>query len=241
MINRIVVAALLLASVAVPAAAQKGGGGKKATAPATASATLKTSVDSVSYSIGMQIAQQIKSGPLEVNAEALAAGIADAIKGTPQLTEDQMKQILMAIQTKMAGEQQAAQQKAGEVNKKAGEEFLAKNKTKEGVRTTPSGLQYEVLTEGTGPSPKATDQVTVHYKGTLLDGKVFDSSYDRGEPAKFGLNQVIPGWTEGLQLMKEGGKYRFYIPAELAYGPGGSGPIGPNSTLIFDVELLKVN
>lgn len=124
-----------------------------------------------------------------------------------------------------------------------GQQFLAENAKKEGVKTTPSGLQYEVIKEGTGKSPKATDTVLVHYKGTLLDGTEFDSSYSRNEPISFPLNRVIPGWTEGVQLMKEGAKYKFFIPSNLAYGAGGTpgGPIGPNETLIFEVELLKVN
>lgn len=128
-----------------------------------------------------------------------------------------------------------------EENKAAGAAFLATNATKPNVKTTASGLQYEILTPGTGTtSPKATDTVTVHYKGTTIDGKEFDSSYSRGEPTSFPLNRVIPGWTEGVQLMKEGAKYRFYIPSELAYGEQGAGPIAPNSTLIFDVELIKI-
>jgi FKBP-type peptidyl-prolyl cis-trans isomerase FkpA len=128
-----------------------------------------------------------------------------------------------------------------EENKAAGAAFLATNATKPNVKTTASGLQYEILTPGTGTtSPKATDNVTVHYKGTTIDGKEFDSSYSRGEPTSFPLNRVIPGWTEGVQLMKEGAKYRFYIPSELAYGDQGAGPIAPNSTLIFDVELIKI-
>ena len=128
-----------------------------------------------------------------------------------------------------------------EENKAAGIAFLTENGKKESVKTTASGLQYEVITEGTGASPSASDSVTVHYKGTTIDGTEFDSSYKRGSPATFPLNRVIAGWTEGVQLMKEGAKYRFYIPSDLAYGPRGAGPIiGPNSTLIFDIELLKV-
>ncbi|MFA5984146.1 MAG: FKBP-type peptidyl-prolyl cis-trans isomerase [Methylococcaceae bacterium] len=127
-----------------------------------------------------------------------------------------------------------------EDNKIAGMAFLAENAKKANIVTTPSGLQYEVLTAGTGATPSASDNVTVHYKGTTIDGKEFDSSYGRGEPATFPLNRVIAGWTEGVQLMKEGAKYRFYIPSELAYGEHGAGPIAPNATLIFDVELIKI-
>jgi FKBP-type peptidyl-prolyl cis-trans isomerase FklB len=129
---------------------------------------------------------------------------------------------------------------AGYKNKKLGEAFLAANKTKPGVKTLPSGIQYLVLKEGTGKQPKATDEVKVHYHGTLIDGTVFDSSVNRGEPATFRLDQVIPGWTESVQKMKEGSKWRVFIPSDLAYGPRGPAPIGPNATLIFEIELLEV-
>ena len=148
--------------------------------------------------------------------------------------------VMTSFQVKMAGMQRQKDSVAQIENRKTGDDFLASNKTKAGVKTTPSGLQYKVLSEGSGPRPMATSQVTVHYKGTLLDGKQFDSSYDRGQPATFALNQVIPGWTEGVQLMNVGSKYQFWIPGELAYGQHGSPPtIPPNSTLVFEVELLS--
>ena len=145
------------------------------------------------------------------------------------------------LQQKVQLEEETALQQASQANQKAGEAFLAANKSKEGVVTTASGLQYKVLTQGTGPKPSATDTVVCNYRGTLLDGKVFDSSYDRGQPATFPLNQVIKGWTEGVALMPVGSKYEFYIPAALAYGARGAGAdIGPNSTRIFDVELISI-
>ena len=194
-----------------------------------------TIMDSASYSIGVLFANSLEQqGITEVNAEMIAAGLNDALAGnakvTPQEAQEQFQRFA-----------QAKQAAKFEVNKKAGEEFLAQNKTREGVQTTASGLQYEVLREGDGPSPSATDKVKVHYHGTLIDGKVFDSSVERGEPISFGLNQVIPGWTEGVQLMNVGAKYRFYIPYDLAYGARGAGQdIKPYSALIFDVELLGI-
>jgi FKBP-type peptidyl-prolyl cis-trans isomerase FkpA len=148
---------------------------------------------------------------------------------------------MSAFQEQVMARQQEKQKALGEKNKKEGEAFLAANKAKPGVKTTASGLQYEVLKEGTGPKAKATDKVTVNYKGTLVDGKTFDSSYDRGQPVTFGVNQVIPGWVEGLQLMSVGSKYHFVIPSALAYGDAGAGAdIGPSSVLQFDVEVMKI-
>jgi FKBP-type peptidyl-prolyl cis-trans isomerase len=168
--------------------------------------------------------------------------MADAQSGTDTLlTQDEMMTALQTFQTTMMERQQAKAEREASENITAGEAFLAENASKEGVMVTESGLQYKVITEGSGPKPQATDQVTVHYRGTLLDGTEFDSSYSRGEPATFGLNQVIPGWTEGVQLMNVGSKYEFYIPANLAYGERGAGAsIGPNSTLIFEVELISI-
>jgi FKBP-type peptidyl-prolyl cis-trans isomerase len=152
-----------------------------------------------------------------------------------------MQATMQTFQQQVVAAQQAKQKVVGEKNKTEGETFLAKNKTRAGVKTTASGLQYEVEKEGTGPNPKATDTVTVNYKGTLMDGTTFDSSYDRGQPATFVLNQVIPGWTEGVQLMKPGGKYKFYIPSSLGYGEqGAGGVIGPNAPLVFEVELVSI-
>lgn len=206
--------------------------------------------DKVSYSIGVDIGRSMKKQSVEVNVDALAAGMREALAGAKlQLTEEQMLATMEAFQKEMRAKQQmlaAAQaelaKKAGEKNRKDGEMFLADNKKKDGVKTTASGLQYKSVKEGKGKAPKATDTVTVHYKGTLLDGTEFDSSYKRNEPATFPLNGVIKGWTEALQLMKEGSKYQLFIPSDLAYGPNGTpdGTIGANSTLIFEVELLKV-
>jgi FKBP-type peptidyl-prolyl cis-trans isomerase len=161
--------------------------------------------------------------------------------GASPMADSTMQAVMMAFQVRMMGIQHQKDSAAALDNTKNGDAFLASNKAKDGVKTTPSGLQYKVIKEGSGPHPIATSTVTVHYKGTLLDGKKFDSSYDRGQPATFQLNQVIPGWTEGVQLMSAGAKYQFWIPGNLAYGPQGSPPnIGPNATLVFEVELLAI-
>jgi FKBP-type peptidyl-prolyl cis-trans isomerase FklB len=196
-----------------------------------------------SYAIGLDIGGNLKRQELDVDAKALAAGIADAFAAKPQLTEAESKQVLNEFRTQLMAKMEAKEKGAGDKNTKDGEVFQAANAKKEGVKTTASGLQYRVIKpgDGKGKSPKATDTVKVHYHGTLIDGSVFDSSVDRGEPISFPLNGVIPGWTEGLQLMKEGDKFQFVIPGKLAYGEQSPSPkIGPNSTLIFDVELLAV-
>lgn len=206
---------------------------------------LNNSVDSVSYSLGYQNGSFLnEQGMGDIDVQTMMAGLRDALKeNDAKLSQAEMMSSVQRFQMQARQKQQAQQQKLAQENKKKGDEFLAKNKNKEGVRTTESGLQYKVLEEGSGPSPSATDSVTVHYEGTLIDGTVFDSSYERGEPVTFPLNGVIPGWTEGVQLMKEGATYRFFIPGELGYGmrtqPGSK--IGPNETLIFKVELLEVN
>lgn len=172
----------------------------------------------------------------ELDLEIFNKAIADAFNGKESaLTDEQIQAVGKAYEERKVKE---AADKATK-NKAEGDKFLAENKTKEGVKTTASGLQYKVITEGTGKSPKATDTVIVHYEGKLINGKVFDSSYERGMPAQFAVNEVIKGWTEGLQLMKEGGKYEFYIPSELAYGEAGNPMIEPNSVLTFTVELLS--
>ena len=198
--------------------------------------------DKVSYSIGLDIGSTLKRQSIEVNPEVLNRGIADGVSGkTPLLNEAQIKETMSAFQKDMVQKQALAKKEAGTKNAEAGKQFLAANKTKEGVKTTSSGLQYKVLTEGTGASPKATDTVKVNYRGTTIDGAEFDSSYKRGEPATFPVNRVIKGWTEALQLMKVGAKYQLFIPANLAYGERGAGAdIGPESTLLFDVELLGI-
>ena len=215
-------------------------------AVATASAQktdIKTQVDSVSYSIGLDIGDNLKQQGVEVNTAVLAKGLADALSGSKRaMTPEQIQACMTEFRTQLMAKQQAKASEVGGKNKKEGDDFLAANKKKAGIKTTASGLQYEVLKDGTGVAPKATDTVTVHYTGKLLDGTVFDSSVERNEPATFPLNQVIKGWTEGLQLMKTGSKYRFYIPSDLAYGASGAGgKIGPNAVLVFDVELLAVN
>ncbi|HET6527435.1 MAG TPA: FKBP-type peptidyl-prolyl cis-trans isomerase [Balneolaceae bacterium] len=206
---------------------------------------LESTIDSVSYSLGYQNGKFLRrQGMADVDVEKMIAGLKAGINDVePPLTNVQMMQVVRSYQ--MKAQQKAAEMRRQEAkeNLKEGKAFLAENKEKEGVKVTESGLQYKVLEEGSGVSPDSTDIVRVHYKGTLLDGTVFDSSYERDQPAEFPLNRVIPGWTEGLQLMKEGGKFKFWIPAGLAYGmraPQGS-PIGPNETLIFTVELLAVN
>lgn len=201
-------------------------------------------MDKLSYALGLGIGQQLKQMGLKGSLvmEDFVASITDVLEDNElKVNNQEAQQIVNAFFQKLEAEQNAAKAEAGKAAKAEGEKFLAENAKKEGVTVTKSGLQYEVLTEGTGKKPKATDTVRCHYEGRLLDGTVFDSSYKRNEPADFGLQQVIAGWTEGVQLMSEGAKYRFYIPYLLAYGEGGAGGmIPPFATLIFDVELIKV-
>lgn len=201
-------------------------------------------LDRISYALGLSMGNNFRaSGISELNVQDFADGVAAVFYGaTPKMTYDEAKAEIQNFFAELEKKQRAAAEEAGKQNKEAGEVFLAENGKRAEVKTTPSGLQYEVLTEGDGPMPEATDQVEVHYTGKLIDGTVFDSSVDRGVPATFGVTQVIPGWVEALQLMKAGSKWRLFIPSNLAYGPNGApgSPIGPNSTLIFDVELLKV-
>lgn len=191
----------------------------------------------VSYAVGMNIAQNWKRQDVDFDVDQVSQGIKDTLAGkTPRLSDQQAQQAVMAYQEKL----RTQQQEKGAKSKKEGEAFLAENAKKQGVKTTPSGLQYQVIKEGTGPQPKSTDTVKVNYLGTLTNGKKFDSSYDRNEPAEFPLNGVIKGWTEGLQLMKVGSKYKFFIPSDLAYGENSPPGIPPNSVLVFEVELLEV-
>ena len=180
---------------------------------------------------------------LDLDPQVLAKGIMDAMtKQKPQMTEDEIRATLLAFQQQLQKDAQTKMQKEAEANVAKGKKFLADNAKKEGVKTTKSGLQYKVIKSGSGKTPKLTDEVTTHYRGTLIDGTEFDSSYKRKQPATFPVNRVIGGWTEALQLMKEGDKWQLFIPSDLAYGERGSGPdIGPNEVLIFDIELLKVN
>jgi len=210
---------------------------------------LENQTDKVSYSIGLDIGRSFKSQGIEINAATLTKGIKDGLSGGETMMTDQeiqacMEEFQNEMMAKMGGGDAPPQGNGGAVadsNQIEGEKFLAENKTKEGVVTLPSGLQYKVIKDGTGKSPKATDTVVTHYRGRLLNGKVFDASYDRGEPISFPVNGVIAGWTEALQLMKEGAKWELYIPSNLAYGSRGAGPdIGPNATLIFEVELISV-
>ncbi|HEX9957866.1 MAG TPA: FKBP-type peptidyl-prolyl cis-trans isomerase [Fibrella sp.] len=220
----------------------------KSTKAKTATATTKKSLfsnsqDSLSYSVGYSIAQSMKQqGMTNVNTAVLAKGLDDALKGQPlQIAEPQMQQIMMAYMQKQFASKNAESSKAAEGNKKIGSAFLAENKSKPGVQTTASGLQYVIEKEGTGAKPVSTDRVKVHYTGMLIDGKVFDSSVERKQPAEFGVTEVIKGWTEVLQLMPVGSKWKVFIPSDIAYGDRGAGAdIGPGSTLIFDIELLDI-
>ena len=211
--------------------------------PAMSGSNMVSNQDSISYSIGMAMAQNLKqNGMTDLNTTLLAQGLSDALKGQKtKLSMEQMGQILNAYQQKQMAARNAEGMKASAENKKIGSAFLTENKAKAGVVTTASGLQYSIEKEGTGVKPTATDRVKVHYTGKLLDGKVFDSSVERGQPAEFGVNEVIKGWTEALQLMPVGSKWKLYIPSDLAYGDRGAGAdIKPGSTLVFDVELLDI-
>jgi FKBP-type peptidyl-prolyl cis-trans isomerase len=209
---------------------------------------LKTDKDKESYAIGLNIGKSIHRDGVDVDPNILSRGMKDALSGAkPALTDDEAKAVMMSLQTRVR-KQQAEQaqvaaeaaKKVGEANKTAGDAFLAANKTKEGIVTLPSGLQYKILTQGTGPKPTAADTVVCNYKGTLLDNTEFDSSYSRNQPLTIPVSGVIKGWTEALQLMPVGSKWQLFIPSDLAYGPQAKGPIGANSTLIFEVELLSI-
>ena len=204
---------------------------------------LKTQKDKVSYAIGLDVGNGLKKNEVDVDADIVAKAIKDVLAGNkPLMTDEEVKTTITGLQKDLQAKQQERAKVVGEKNKKEGEAFLAQNKAKDGVKTLPSGLQYKVITEGKGKTPKASDTVTVQYKGTLIDGTEFDSSYKRGQPATFPVSGVIKGWTEALQLMKEGSKWQLFIPADLAYGANGTpgGPIGPNAVLIFDVELVSI-
>jgi FKBP-type peptidyl-prolyl cis-trans isomerase FklB len=202
----------------------------------------QTPKEKQSYSIGVDIAKKLKSQSIDIDADALAKGLNDVTSGKPlQMTDQEMSETLSALQKELMEKKAALSKELGEKNKKAGEAFLAENKKKEGVKTLPSGLQYKVIKEGTGKTPKLEDSVLCNYRGTLIDGTEFDSSYKRGQPATFPVKGVIPGWTEALQLMKEGSKWELVIPSNLAYGERGAGnAIGPDATLIFEIELISV-
>ena len=214
------------------------------TQPQEQPAALDSQQDKLSYSFGQNIGNSLKQQKIELNLDLLMKGIQDAVADKKSLlTAEEMQAVLKEFQKERFAKLAEERKALAETNLKEGEAFLTANKDKEGVITLPSGLQYKVITQGTGKTPKATDQVTTHYRGTLIDGTEFDSSYKRGKPATFAVNQVIPGWTEALQLMKEGDKWQLFIPAKLGYGERGvpGGKIGPNATLIFDIELISVN
>jgi FKBP-type peptidyl-prolyl cis-trans isomerase FklB len=220
--NRLAVLASALVLAAAPALAQD--------------AKPESETDKVSYSVGYQMGGDFKRQGQEINPGMVVRGAQDALSGAePALTEEEMRSTLIVLKQRIVAAQQEERERVSRESAAAGSAFLAENAKKEGVVSLPSGLQYKVLSEGSGESPKETDNVTVHYRGTLVDGTEFDSSYSRGQPATFPLNKVIKGWTEGVQLMKPGAKYQFFIPSTLAYGPQGGGPIPPNSTLIFEV------
>jgi FKBP-type peptidyl-prolyl cis-trans isomerase len=204
-------------------------------------ADLKDARSKASYGLGLQAVNVWRSRGADIDWDAYIKALKDGASGTsPLITDAEVREAMTQFQKDSQARLQAKLEEDGIRNKAASEKFLADNKGKEGVQTTPSGLQYKVVKMGDGPKPKATDKVTVHYTGTLIDGKKFDSSVDRGQPATFPLNGVIPGWTEGLQLMPTGSKFTFYIPSELAYRQNAPASIGPNQTLIFDVELLGI-
>lgn len=234
-----------------------GAGPQTAPAPKTKPATnlktplpvvLKTEKDKASYALGMNVGKglgaNLKQQAVEVNQAILLRGLKDALVGSKTLlTDEEMKAALTQLQTEVRARQQEIQKLAADGNKKEGAEFLEANKTKEGVVILPSGLQYKILTEGAGPKPTATDSVSCNYRGTLINGTEFDSSYKRGQPATFQVNGVIKGWTEALQLMPVGSKWQLFVPSDLGYGDRGADPrsgIGPGATLIFEVELLSI-
>jgi FKBP-type peptidyl-prolyl cis-trans isomerase FklB len=203
--------------------------------------SLDTQDQKVSYSFGLVLGKRMTNDMPDLQIDVFVQGLKDAYSGNPQLiTDEQVAQTLSDFQRDLQQKQLEEVQKAGEENKKAGKEFLAENKNKEGIVTLESGLQYKVLTEGKGLQPGPTDVVKVHYTGSLINGTVFDSSIDRGQPVSFPVNGVIAGWTEALQLMPTGSKWQLFIPSDLAYGPNGNRSIGPNETLLFDVELLDI-
>jgi FKBP-type peptidyl-prolyl cis-trans isomerase FklB len=230
------------ASGAQTSTAPKTGQAAGAKRPATAAAPLQTAKQKASYAIGQNIAKGLQKDEVDVDSASLARGIRDALAGNKSLlTDEEAKAALTALATEVRAKQQAKLGQISAANKKEGAEFLAVNKTKDGVVTLPSGLQYRIEKEGNGPKPAPGDKVTCNYSGTLIDGKEFDSSYKRGQPVTFSVGEIIKGWNEALQLMPVGSKWQLFVPPDLAYGERGAGQdIGPNSTLIFEVELLSI-
>ncbi len=224
--------------VAAPIVAQT----PPASAPTSSPAIFKTESEKRSYAIGLTISDSFKNRP-EFDSEAVVSGFKDGLKGTSKMTDQDKQAVVAAFQAELQARREQEFKAVAAQNLENGSKFLEENKKKSGIKTTASGLQYEIISTGKGKtrkSPKATDTVTVHYVGTLIDGTEFDSSIKRNQPATFPLNGVIKGWTEGVQLMKTGDKFKFYIPASLGYAENAAGLIGPNSTLIFEVELLSV-
>jgi FKBP-type peptidyl-prolyl cis-trans isomerase FklB len=202
---------------------------------------LKDQKDRESYSLGYQFGQSLKVQGVDINLQVYNSGIQDGLGGKePQMTPEEIRATMTNLQQRLVAAQQKTRREVAAKNLSESKTFLAENKKKEGIQTLPSGLEYKVVTEGSGKMPKPEDTVKVHYKGTLIDGTEFDSSYRRGEPSTFKVKGVIKGWTEALQLMKEGSKWQLFIPPELGYGERGAGPVPPNSTLIFEVELLAI-
>ncbi|MGD2122196.1 MAG: FKBP-type peptidyl-prolyl cis-trans isomerase [Gemmatimonadota bacterium] len=230
--NRNIGIMLLLAPLFLGACQSQGGSGP---------ATLDTEDQKGSYVVGLQVGSQLAPSQGFFDMDAFLAGLRDGMaESEPALPQEELQPAFTAFNQKIMTETTRLRAEAAEENALAGAEFLQENATKEGVTVTESGLQYEVLSEGDGPTPGPDDQVRIHYKGTLIDGTQFDSSYDRGEPTDFGVSGVIRGFSEGLQLMPVGSHYRFYIPSEIGYGSAGQGQIEPNATLIFEVELLEI-
>lgn len=214
---------------------------KEEAKPVDDSAKLATLEQKANYIIGQNLAKNLQNGGLAIEPEALSLALTDVRDGKEsRISQEDMQKIMQEVQQKAMAKQEEDQKKLSEANIEAGKKFLEENKAKEGVTVTESGLQYKVITEGKGPKPKATDTVTVHYTGKLIDGTEFDSSVKNGGPVSFPLDGVIAGWTEALQLMPQGSKWEIVIPSDLAYGAGGQGPIPPSSTLIFEVELLEI-
>ena len=208
----------------------------------TKQAQLNTPRKKASYCIGLDVGRNFKQQSIDIDPDVLLKGLKDALSGAkPMLSDSEIEQVMQKFQTEMMAKQEESGKKEAETNKVRGQAFCNENKKREGVVTLPSGLQYKILKEGTGPKPKKENSVVCHYRGTLVDGKEFDSSYKRGEPITFEVSKVIPGWTEALQLMPVGSKWQLVIPSNLGYGDrGAGGDIGPGATLIFEVELIAI-
>ncbi len=230
-----IIAAILILAGSVAFAQQPGAETKKDPGP-------ETKKDKVSYSIGVIVGKDMKTQGIDLNPDVFGRGFRDGLSGTkPAMTDEDMQKAMSEFRTEMAAQKQAEMKKLADENKAKEDAFLAENKTKEGVKTTASGLQYKVLKEGTGKMPTAYDTVVVHYRGSLLDGTEFDSSYKRNEPATLPVSGLIPGWTEALQMMKTGSKWQIWVPSKSAYGEAGAGGvIPPNATLVFEVELISI-